>query len=86
MSPSSLHASASLSSSREPPLEILRQRTKDVELKRFAVRLMQDTGSFEYTVRVLNDVEHAIRTEIDKLGGNSLLITFIESLSVRQLK
>ena len=47
---------------------------------------MQDTGSFEYTVRVLNDVEHAIRTEIDKLGGNSLLITFIESLSVRQLK
>lgn len=65
--------------------EIVRQRTKDTELKRFAVSLMEKTGSFEYTIRVLNDLEQAIRNEVQKLGGNSLLMGFIESLSVSKL-
>ena len=72
--------------STQPRTEILRQRTKDTELKRFAVRLMQQSGSFDYTLRVLNELEQAIREEIDKLGGNSLLMSFVESLSVSKLK
>lgn len=66
--------------------DIVRQRTKDVELKRFAVRLMEKSGSFDYTVRVLNDLEQAIRGEIDRLGGNRLLTTFVDSLSLSRLK
>lgn len=57
-----------------------------MELKRFAVSLMEKSGSFEYTIRVLNNLEQAIRQEIDKLGGNALLMGFVESLSLTQLK
>lgn len=57
-----------------------------MELKRFAVTLMEKSGSFEYTIHVLDDLEQAIKREIEKLGGNSLLMGFVESLSVSQLK
>ena len=56
-----------------------------MELKRFAVSLMEKTGSFEYTICVLNNLEQAIRQEIEKLGGNSLLMGFVESLSISQI-
>lgn len=54
-------------------INILRQRTDDVELKKFAVDCMEHTGSFEYTRAVLRDLEKEGLAEIEKLGGNEIL-------------
>ncbi|XP_044761253.1 geranylgeranyl pyrophosphate synthase-like [Coccinella septempunctata] len=52
---------------------ILRQRTKDVEVKKYCVSLLAEMGSFEYTLRVLSDLQKEAVAEIDKLGGNSYM-------------
>jgi geranylgeranyl diphosphate synthase type 3 len=50
-------------------------------VKSFALRLMERTGSFDYTVEYLRRVEKQARDVIASLGGNDLLTTIVDSLS-----
>jgi len=62
-------------------LSILKQRTNDVELKKYAVKYMEQTGSFEYTRNILKGLHEDIVQEIDRLGGNDLLMKIVELLA-----
>jgi len=63
-------------------LDILKQRTEDVEIKKYAVSYMKGMGSFEYTERVLKDIEKDIKTEMQQLGGNPLLEAIANELLI----
>ena len=60
---------------------ILRQRTEDISLKRFAIDLVEKSGSFEYTRGVLVKLEEELLAEIERLGGNPMLVKVVEKLS-----
>lgn len=51
-------------------LNILKQRPTSIEVKKYAVKYMEETGSFVYTLKVLKEVEADIRKELARLGGN----------------
>jgi len=61
-------------------MNILRQRTTDVEVKKYAISLLEDAGSFRYSLGVLEDLDSKIRSEVDKLGGNPVLIHLMDEL------
>lgn len=62
-------------------LNILRQRTEDVEIKKYAVRLMREFGSLTHTRAVLRDLREEIIQEITStLGGHEQLIAVVEHL------
>lgn len=61
-------------------LDILRQRTSDVEVKRYCVRLLEKFGSFHYTRNVLLGIDRKVRDEVAKLGDNPLMISLIDEL------
>ncbi|KAF2665159.1 terpenoid synthase [Microthyrium microscopicum] len=54
-------------------LNVLRQRTQDIEVKRYAVDYLEKCGSFEYTRRVIAELERKAIKEIgrleEKIGG-----------------
>ena len=52
---------------------ILRQRTADVELKKYCVTLLEKFGSLNYTRRTLEVLDAELRAEVAKLGGNPML-------------
>jgi len=62
-------------------INILRQRTEDIDLKRHAVKCLRATGSFEYTARVLNDLVEETLTKIEELGGNPMLTKIVTALA-----
>lgn len=62
-------------------LSILKQRPSDVELKKYAVKYMEQTGSFTYTEKVLKMLYEEILVEIDKLGANPYLMKIVELLA-----
>ena len=53
--------------------KILRQRTQDVEVKKFCIGLLEQAGSFEYTKAVMRDLDSEICQEIKRLGGNQVI-------------
>lgn len=57
---------------------ILRQRTKNVEVKQYCISLLEKFGSFEYTRQVLDDLDAKARNEVARLGGNPLLVRILE--------
>ncbi|XP_015588367.1 geranylgeranyl pyrophosphate synthase isoform X1 [Cephus cinctus] len=61
-------------------MNILRQRTKDVEVKRYCVSLLEKFGSFAYTRTVLRELDKKARDEIERLGGNPFLIKILDGL------
>lgn len=61
-------------------MNILKQRTKDVELKKYAVAYMKDTGAFERTRVKLEEIVTEIRREIEQLGGNEPLEAIVNAL------
>ncbi|XP_018305764.1 geranylgeranyl pyrophosphate synthase isoform X2 [Mycetomoellerius zeteki] len=61
-------------------INILRQRTKDIEVKRYCVKLLEKFGSFEYTRNVLEELDSTARAEIERLGGNPLLVRILDEL------
>ncbi|ORX96145.1 geranylgeranyl pyrophosphate synthase [Basidiobolus meristosporus CBS 931.73] len=63
-------------------LNILKQRTLDKDVKKFAVHLMEKTNSFEYTFERLQVYEKQARQEIARLGGNVKLEKILDRLSV----
>lgn len=64
-------------------ISILKQRTEDVEVKRYAQSLMKDLGSLEYTQRKCSQLKQAIAEEVERFGGNPALIKVIEFLHVQ---
>lgn len=62
-------------------MNILRQRTEDVDLKKFAISCIEASGSFAYTVEVLTQLEKSSLLEVARLGGNPMLEVLIDRLS-----
>ncbi len=59
---------------------LLKQKTNDPHLKRYAIELMKRTGSFEYCLRVMRDLRDLMVAEIAALGGNPALSAIIAQL------
>ena len=63
-------------------MNILRQRTTDIEVKKYCVSLLEKTGSFKYyTLDVLEELDTKVRSKIEKLGGNVHLIALMDELN-----
>eukprot|EP01089_Gocevia_fonbrunei_P019924 TRINITY_DN7213_c0_g1_i1.p1 TRINITY_DN7213_c0_g1~~TRINITY_DN7213_c0_g1_i1.p1 ORF type:complete len:319 (+),score=49.56 TRINITY_DN7213_c0_g1_i1:119-1075(+) len=62
-------------------LNILKQRTTSVELKKYAVKYMEESGSFVYTLKMLREIEKSVGDELKKLGGNPDLEKILGMLS-----
>lgn len=58
----------------------MRQRTKNVEVKRYCVNLLEKFGSFAYTRKVLEALDKKARDEIERLGGNPLLTKLLDEI------
>ena len=67
-------------------MNIVRQRTTDIEVKKYCVSLLEKYGSFDYTVQVLEDLDQKVRVEVAKLGGNDQLIGLMDYLKNWQKK
>ncbi|MCL4118426.1 UNVERIFIED_CONTAM: hypothetical protein GTU68_056318 [Idotea baltica] len=61
-------------------INIIRQRPKDLEVKKYCVSLLEKFGSIAYTKAALSDLDRTAREEIEKLGGNPLMISLLDSL------
>ena len=59
---------------------ILQQRTKNVELKKYCVTLLEKFGSLNYTRHTLEKLDGEMRAEIAKLAGNPMLEVFLDEL------
>jgi len=60
--------------------KILKQRTNDVEVKKFCISLLESSGAFKYTRTVLETLDKAICSEVDRLGGNMIVTTVMDEL------
>ena len=58
----------------------MRQRTQDIDVKKYAIKLLEDAGSFKYTRDQMRLLDNKIREEIDKLNGNDVLIQVMDDL------
>ena len=66
--------------------DVLQKRPSTPTLKHHAINyLATRTGSFEYTLGVLNSLEGQLRDEIARLSGNEGLERIIDTLSVKDL-
>ena len=52
-------------------INILKQKTQDEEVKRYAVKYMESTGSFEYSKRVIKELKSKAMMLIGEMGENS---------------
>jgi len=62
-------------------LKILKQKTEEIEIKKYALSIMEKTGSFEYTKKVLLEYYRKVVSIIKQLGGNPNLEAIVEALS-----
>uniref|UniRef100_A0A8C9WND2 Geranylgeranyl pyrophosphate synthase n=1 Tax=Scleropages formosus TaxID=113540 RepID=A0A8C9WND2_SCLFO len=60
---------------------ILRQRTENMDIKRYCVDYLEKVGSFEYTRQTLRSLEAEAYRLIKDLGGNPELEGLVEQLS-----
>jgi len=71
-------------------LEILKMKTTDPELKREAIRIMEESGSLEYTRKTCESLEKEFRDVVNEIreimgyGGNALL-EIAENYSLRHI-
>ncbi|KAG2186267.1 hypothetical protein INT43_002705 [Umbelopsis isabellina] len=63
-------------------LNILKQKSTSVELKRFGLQLLEKTDTFNYCLEFLSDMEQQARDEIHQLGTNPKLEKILDLLSV----
>jgi len=61
--------------------KIIKQRTSNVELKMYCIKLMKESHSFDYTKEKLLLIEQKIYKQIEDLGGNIILTKMCEELS-----
>ena len=59
---------------------ILQQRTRDEELKKHCVTLLENFGSLSFTRRTLEELDIEARTEVAKHGGNPMLEDILDKL------
>uniref|UniRef100_A0A023F5X7 Putative geranylgeranyl pyrophosphate synthase/polyprenyl synthetase n=1 Tax=Triatoma infestans TaxID=30076 RepID=A0A023F5X7_TRIIF len=59
---------------------ILRQRTRDVEVKKYCISLLEKFGSFAYTREVLTTLCSEARKEVASLGGNPHLEAILDEV------
>jgi len=59
---------------------VLKQRTQDHDILKFAVECIKSTKSFEYTLETIMKIEKDARDEIKKLGGNVKLEKIMDHL------
>jgi geranylgeranyl diphosphate synthase type 3 len=64
-------------------LSILKQRTEDIDVKRYAQSLMREAGSLLYTRAKCNQLKTEIIEQIEGLGGNKPLLAVIEMLDLQ---
>nr|XP_046257068.1 geranylgeranyl pyrophosphate synthase [Scatophagus argus] len=60
---------------------ILRQRTENMDIKRYCVDYLEKVGSFAYTRQTLRDLEVEAYRLIRELGGNPQLESLVKQLS-----
>lgn len=60
---------------------ILRQRTENVDIKRYCVDYLEKVGSFAYTRQTLRDLEVEVYRLIREFGGNPQLESLVKHLS-----
>ncbi|XP_020777089.1 geranylgeranyl pyrophosphate synthase isoform X1 [Boleophthalmus pectinirostris] len=60
---------------------ILRQRTENMDIKKYCVDYLEKVGSFEYTRKTLWDLEAEAYRLIKELGGNPQLESLVKLLS-----
>lgn len=63
-----------------PFADILRQRTRDVEVKKYCVTLLEKLGSFQYTRETLEALDKEARNEVEMLGPNPIMNTLLDDL------
>ncbi|XP_072107138.1 geranylgeranyl pyrophosphate synthase isoform X1 [Mobula birostris] len=59
---------------------ILRQRTENIDIKKYCVNYLEKVGSSDYTKQTLKELEAEAYRIISKLGGNPQLTALIEQL------
>ena len=79
----SMVSSSSSSSVSAQLVSILKQRTEDVDVKRYAQRLLSDAGSLRYTREKCTELRKSIVAQIEELGGNEPLMKVIDMLDVQ---
>jgi geranylgeranyl diphosphate synthase type 3 len=62
---------------------ILKQRTTDIDVKRYAQGIMREAGSFEYTRNKCVALKEQIIADIGSFGGNGMLTKVIETLHIQ---
>ncbi|VEU44926.1 unnamed protein product [Pseudo-nitzschia multistriata] len=62
---------------------ILKQRTDDTDVKRYAQQIMVESGSLQYTREKCTSLKREITTEIERLGGNPPLMQLVELLDIQ---
>ncbi|XP_078129613.1 geranylgeranyl pyrophosphate synthase-like isoform X2 [Sander vitreus] len=60
---------------------ILRQRTENMDIKRYCVDYLEKVGSFAYTRQTLRDLEAEVYRLIGEFGGNPQLESLVKHLS-----
>jgi geranylgeranyl diphosphate synthase, type III len=61
-------------------LSILKQRTTDVDVKRYALTLLRETNSLSYTRNKCQSLRETIIAQIQELGGNPSLLSILQHL------
>ncbi|VVC87697.1 unnamed protein product [Leptidea sinapis] len=66
----------------EVVLNILRQRTRDPDRKKFCVSVLESLGSIKYTRDQIIELEKWLRNEINNFGGNPELSAIIDEMTL----
>lgn len=61
-------------------ISILKQRTEDVDVKRYAQSVLRETGSLLYTRETCSNLKQKIIEETEAFGGNKPLLEILEML------
>lgn len=62
-------------------VDILRQRTHDVEVKKYCITLLEKLGSFRYTRNVLESLDEEARAEVNE--SNHLFVNMLVELYMK---
>ncbi|XP_055378685.1 terpene synthase [Condylostylus longicornis] len=61
-------------------LHILRQRTNDIEVKKYCINLLEKLGSFEYTRKELLKLDRLAREEAERHGPNPIMENLLKEI------
>lgn len=64
-------------------LNILKQRTTDIGVKKYCIQLLEEFGSFKFTKITLNNFDCEARIEVEKLGANPLMLSILDLLKIK---